>query len=39
MKNLGYGKGYKYNPDYAPSECADQTYLPPELLGAKFMPE
>ncbi len=29
MKELGYGKEYKYNPDY--SEPVDQTYLPERL--------
>lgn len=35
MKNLGYGKGYKYNPMY--SEPVNQDYLPPELKGIKFI--
>ncbi|XP_076449317.1 ATPase WRNIP1-like [Babylonia areolata] len=34
MKNLGYSKGYKYNPDYAGP--VDQTYFPDELLGTDF---
>ncbi|XP_006888768.1 PREDICTED: ATPase WRNIP1 isoform X2 [Elephantulus edwardii] len=34
MKDLGYGKGYKYNPMY--SEPVDQEYLPEELRGADF---
>ncbi|KAG8571562.1 hypothetical protein GDO81_011696 [Engystomops pustulosus] len=34
MKNLGYGKGYKYNPMY--SEPVNQDYLPPEVKGIKF---
>ncbi len=34
MKGLGYGKGYKYNPDFA--EPVDQTYLPERLLGKKY---
>ncbi len=29
MKNLGYGKGYKYNPDF--DGLVDQTYLPERL--------
>ncbi len=29
MKDIGYGKDYKYNPDY--TEPVDQDYLPPEL--------
>ena len=34
MKNLGYGKDYKYNPAY--DEPVDQTYLPPEVEGINF---
>ncbi|CDS08882.1 hypothetical protein LRAMOSA10243 [Lichtheimia ramosa] len=37
MKNLGYGDGYKYNPDY--DEPVDQTYLPDELKDTKFLDE
>ncbi|KAJ0399814.1 hypothetical protein ATCC90586_007539 [Pythium insidiosum] len=36
MKNLGFGKDYKYNPDYTPEETKDQTYLPAELVGVDF---
>ncbi|KAG2223801.1 hypothetical protein INT45_001935 [Circinella minor] len=35
MKNIGYGQGYKYNPDY--DEPVDQVYLPDELVDAKFL--
>ena len=35
MKGLGYGKGYKYNPDFA--EPVQQDYLPPELKGRKYL--
>lgn len=35
MKNLGYAKGYKYNPMY--SEPVNQDYFPPELKGIKFI--
>ncbi|KAM5158484.1 ATPase WRNIP1 [Mantella aurantiaca] len=35
MKNLGYGKGYKYNPMFR--EPVDQDYLPPEMKGVKFI--
>lgn len=35
MKDLGYGKGYKYNPDFV--EPIDQDYLPPELKGKKYL--
>ncbi|GAB6026264.1 Werner helicase interacting protein 1 [Chamberlinius hualienensis] len=35
MKNLNYGKEYKYNPDY--DEPVDQTYLPDCLENVKFL--
>ncbi len=35
MKQLDYGKGYKYNPDY--TEPIDQTYLPDKLLGRIYL--
>lgn len=35
MKDLGYGAGYKYTPDFAP-EDAHQEYFPPEMKGRKF---
>lgn len=34
MKNLGYAKGYKYNPGY--SGPVEQEYLPEELRGVNF---
>ncbi|XP_075777470.1 ATPase WRNIP1 isoform X2 [Pelodiscus sinensis] len=34
MKDLGYGKGYKYNPMY--KEPVEQEYLPKELKGMDF---
>lgn len=34
MKDLDYGKGYKYNPSYMGP--VKQTYLPPELEGTDF---
>ncbi|XP_061851159.1 ATPase WRNIP1 [Colius striatus] len=37
MKNLGYGKGYKYNPMY--KEPVEQEYLPEELKGTDFFKE
>ncbi|KAI8821000.1 uncharacterized protein EV422DRAFT_48997 [Fimicolochytrium jonesii] len=37
MKELDYGKGYKYNPNYAGP--VQQTYLPPELQGTNFFVE
>ncbi|KAI7904560.1 DNA polymerase III, clamp loader complex, gamma/delta/delta subunit [Cokeromyces recurvatus] len=35
MKDLGYGKDYKYNPDY--DEPIDQTYLPDEMQDVQFL--
>nr|XP_013794976.1 PREDICTED: ATPase WRNIP1 [Apteryx mantelli mantelli] len=37
MKNLGYGKGYKYNPMY--KEPVEQDYLPEDLKGTNFFKE
>ncbi|MBP9694886.1 MAG: replication-associated recombination protein A [Candidatus Magasanikbacteria bacterium] len=34
MKELDYGKGYRYNPDY--KEPVDQEYLPEELRGRDY---
>lgn len=34
MKNLGYGKDYKYNPMY--KDPVEQEYLPEELKGIDF---
>jgi putative ATPase len=38
MKELGYGKGYKYPHDY-PDAHVDQEYLPESLRGKKYLPE
>lgn len=35
MKNIGYGKNYKYNPDYEGE--VKQNYLPPELKGRNYL--
>ena len=35
MKQVGYGKGYKYNPNFA--EPVDQEYLPKSLKGRKYL--
>jgi len=35
MKELGYGKGYKYSPEYGYQE--DQEYLPEKLKGKKYL--
>jgi len=37
MKDLGYGKGYKYNPSY--DKPVEQDYLPDELKGKKYFEE
>lgn len=38
MKDLNYGKDYKYNPDYAKrGEEVDQQYLPDELKDRKYL--
>ncbi|PWY87618.1 P-loop containing nucleoside triphosphate hydrolase protein [Aspergillus heteromorphus CBS 117.55] len=36
MKELGYGKEYKYNPNYIDGEVA-QEYLPEKLRGRQFL--
>lgn len=36
MKELGYGKEYKYNPDYVDGRVA-QEYLPEKLRGRRFL--
>jgi putative ATPase len=36
MKQLGYGKEYKYNPNYVDGKVS-QTYLPEKILGRKFL--
>lgn len=37
MKNLGYGKGYKYTPNFENAEEAKQGYLPEKLIGRKYI--
>ncbi len=37
MKDLGYGKEYKYTPDYSDPEEARQDYLPERLKGRKYI--
>lgn len=39
MKNLGYGRGYKYTPDYENPKEAEQDYLPENLCGRKYLEE
>jgi putative ATPase len=36
MKEMGYGKEYKYNPDYVDGKVS-QDYLPDQLKGSKFL--
>jgi len=35
MKDLGYGKGYKYNPNF--KEPVVQDYFPEKLKGRKYL--
>jgi putative ATPase len=35
MKEIGYGKGYRYAHDY-PEACVAQDYLPEEIQGSRF---
>jgi len=37
MKNLGYGKDYKYTPEFENPEDAKQEYLPKKLKGRKYL--
>ena len=37
MKNLGYGKNYKYTPKFENPENAKQEYLPKKLKGRKYL--
>ncbi len=37
MKNLDYGKGYKYTPDYKTKKEAEQEYFPKKLKGRKYL--
>lgn len=37
MKELEYGKGYKYTPAYETEEDAKQDYLPDKLNGRKYL--
>jgi putative ATPase len=39
MKELGYGKDYKYTPDYKNKDDAVQEYLPEKLKGRKYINE
>lgn len=37
MKELGYGKGYKYTPDFQDTQEAQQDYLPARLQGRHYL--
>lgn len=37
MRELDYGKGYKYTPDYKNATEAEQEYLPKRLKGRKYL--
>lgn len=37
MKEIDYGKGYKYTPDFKDQEEAKQDYLPEALRGRKYV--
>jgi putative ATPase len=37
MKNLGYGKGYKYTPAFENPEDAKQDHLPDKFKGKKYL--
>jgi putative ATPase len=39
MKELGFGKNYKYTPDYKNPEDAVQEYLPERLKNKKYLPD
>ncbi len=39
MKELGYGDGYKYTPDFKNQEEAKQDYLPDRMKGKKYLEE
>jgi putative ATPase len=37
MRELGYGKEYKYTPNYTDQESAEQDYLPERLKKSKYL--
>lgn len=37
MKEIGYGKNYKYTPDFKNTEEANQEYLPEKLRGRRYI--
>ncbi len=37
MQDLGYGKGYKYTPEFKNPAAAAQDYLPEKLRGRKYL--
>ena len=36
MKDMGFGAGYRYDPDEPGGHAAGQTYLPPDLAGQRW---
>jgi len=36
MKDIGYGKDYKYTHDFSPEELAGEVYFPDKLKGRKY---
>jgi len=37
MRDMGYGKDYKYTPDFDDAEEAKQNYFPERLIGRKYI--
>lgn len=37
MKEVGYGKDYKYAPDFKPEDLKDEQYLPDEIKGHNYL--
>ncbi len=37
MQEIGYGKEYKYTPDFSDKKLAQQEYLPKKLRGKKYL--
>ena len=37
MKDLGYGQGYKYTPEFKDSEASEQKYLPEKLRDRRYL--
>lgn len=37
MKEMGYGKGYRYAPDYKPEDLAGEQYLPDKIRDTNYL--